>query len=160
MAAPPTLPGEDELAGLLQALAVRYYPGAAIRFRVEWSRRMSRSAGLCYYRRKVIRLSWRYHAVFPAEIENTLRHELIHAAGILGHGPRFVAEARRLGCDVHAHPLPGRPWRYVYACPACDQQVRTRRRVDYSCGKCSRRWDARYRLVLKADLRSAGGELP
>lgn len=143
------LPDNHELTAALVGLAAEFFPGQRVAFRVEWSRRMSRSAGLCYYRRGVIRLSWKYHRVFPQEILNTLKHELIHAAGVLGHGRRFVSEARRLGCDVKARPMPGRPFKWVYACPACGQEVKTRKRVDYSCGKCSRKWDPRYRLVLR-----------
>jgi predicted SprT family Zn-dependent metalloprotease len=152
-------PTEEALGAMFDALARVWYPGRRIPFRVEWSRRMSRSAGMCYPRTRVIRLSWRYHVEYPAEVESTLKHELIHAAGIRGHGADFLAEARRLGCDVRAMPMPGRPFRWVYACPACGAEVRTRRKVDYSCGRCSPRWNPRYRLTLKRELpRRAGHE--
>jgi hypothetical protein len=146
---PPELPSESQLNEIFQALVREYFPGRRVPFRVEWSRRMSRSAGLCYFRRHVVRLSWKYHAALPAEIPNTLKHELIHATGVLGHGGRFRQEAHRLGCDVHAQPMPRRPYKWVYACPACGVEVKTRRKVDLSCGKCSRRWDPRYRLVMR-----------
>lgn len=146
--------GESEINEIFRHLAQEFYPDRKLGFRVEWSRRMTRSAGLCYYRRKVVRLSAKYHAAFPGEIANTLKHELIHAAGILGHGRRFREEAARLCCDVHAHPMPRRPFRYLYACPACGGEVRTRKRVDYSCGRCAKRWDPRFRLVLKRELQA------
>ena len=154
-AMPASLPPNTDLTAAFEALAREFYPGHRLAFRVEWSRRMNRSAGLCYYRRKVVRLSWKYHAAFPQEISNTLKHELIHAAGVLGHGRRFRAEARRLGCDVHAKPMPRRPFRYVYACPSCANEVRTRKRVDFSCGRCSRKWDPRFRLILKGEIPAA-----
>lgn len=145
------LPTTPQLNETFQALVREFFPGQRVPFRVEWSPRMSRSAGLCYYRRKVIRLSSKYHAALPQEIPNTLKHELIHATGVLGHGWKFRAEARRLGCDVHAQPMPRRPYKWVYACPACGVEVKTRRRIDLSCGKCSRRWDPKYRLVLRGN---------
>jgi len=156
----PEALAQADLNAIFRDLAREFYPDVRVPFRVEWSRRMSRSAGLCYYRRKVIRISWTYHRALPAEIHNTLKHELIHAAGVLGHGPVFRREARRLGCDVHAQPMPRRPFRYVYACPACGIEVKTRKRVDYSCGKCSRRWDPRYRLYLKCGIVAQTSGLP
>lgn len=153
------LPADHELELAFRGLVAEYYPGKKVDFRVEWSDRMSRSAGLCYYRKGVIRLSLRYHRVFPQEILNTLKHELIHAAGVLGHGRKFLSEARRLGCDVKARPMPGRPYKWVYACPACGLEVKTRRRVDYSCGRCSRRWNPRFRLVLKGPAARAVANL-
>ncbi|MEK7469183.1 MAG: SprT-like domain-containing protein [Planctomycetota bacterium] len=147
-----SLPEEHELDLALKALLAQYFPDVRVSYRVQWSRRMRRSAGLCYYKRGVIRLSWQYHAAFPQEILNTLKHELIHAAGVLGHGRKFREEAKRLGCDVKARPMPGRPYKWLYACPACGIEVKTRKRVTLSCGKCARRWDPRYALVLRRAL--------
>jgi predicted SprT family Zn-dependent metalloprotease len=147
-----TLPSETELSAAFESLGRRFFPGRSFAFLVQWSRRMTRSAGLCYHRLRVVRLSWRYHEVFPGEVENTLKHELIHASGIAGHGDEFRREAARLGCGLHARPLPRRPLRWLYACPVCGEEVRTRRRVDFSCGRCSKRWDPRYRLVLRGEL--------
>lgn len=142
------LPAEKDLNTTFQSLATAYFPDRRVAYRVQWSDRMSRSAGLCYYRKGLVRLSCRYHAAFPQEIENTLKHELIHAVGILGHGRKFREQAERLGCDVTAKPMPGRPYKWVYACPSCGMEVKTRKRVSLSCGRCSRRWDPRYELVL------------
>ena len=147
------LPGDLELNRIFRDLAETFYPSRRIDYRVEWSGRMSRSAGLCYYKARVIRLSTTYHAAWPSEIANTLRHELIHASGIRRHDGDFRGEAARLGCDIHARAMPRRPFRYVYACLTCGRQVKTRRRVDLSCGGCSKRWDPRFRLQLIGDLK-------
>lgn len=46
------------------------------------------------------------------------------------------------------HPPKQRPLRYLYACPACGMTVRRRRQGNWSCGRCSRKYDPRFRLQL------------
>lgn len=141
------------LAERFEALRREYFPEARLQFRVAWSNRM-RIAGMCYPGLKVIRLSRSYHAHFPGEIDLTLRHELIHAAGIAGHGKAFRREAARLGCPVHGRTYPGlhRPHRYEYVCPNGHVHRARRRLGNCSCGRCSRRFDPRYRLQLVRDF--------
>src|SRR5690554_6941556 len=62
---------------------------------IEWSHRMTSSAGRCYPQRRLIRLSTHYHARFPAEVDETLLHEMIHLL-VPNHGPDFYAWMRRI----------------------------------------------------------------
>lgn len=113
---------------------------------IEWTRRATASAGLCYPAGKIIRLSWQYHARFPEEIGATLLHEMIHLI-VPGHGPafyRWMERVRRLGGEVHryakARPMPKRA-RWVYTCTTCGQTVRYARRLpragrDHRCRRC------------------------
>lgn len=91
--------------------------------RVEWSTaRMTACAGVCVYEPGggvVVRLSAPLLALRPpADLLNTLLHEMIHAearvrlwsaadAGRDGHGPRFRAKAAAINAD--ARPDPVRP---------------------------------------------------
>ena len=45
-------------------------------------------------------------------------------------------------------PRERRPLRYIYGCPACGRRVARRLRGTWSCGRCARGYDPRFRLVL------------
>lgn len=113
---------------------------------IEWTRRASASAGLCYPGKKLIRLSWQYHSRFPEEIGPTLLHEMIHLI-VPGHGKEFhrwLERVRRLGGEVHRYarerPLPKKV-RWVYTCRCCRREVAYARRLPrkgrgYFCRRC------------------------
>jgi predicted SprT family Zn-dependent metalloprotease len=148
---PPPDPGAlfDELNALLF--------GGELSAEVEWSNRLTASAGTCDPVRRRIRLSTRYHERRPEALRITLAHEMLHLV-VPDHGPRF----RKLG-RVIAQKL-GTTWedfryaerwadlsryRYVYSCPGCGFELASRKRRRVSCGRCGpQRFDERFRLVL------------
>jgi Protein of unknown function DUF45 len=61
----------------------------------------------CFYRRKKILISWRYHHARPGELPLTVLHELVHIRHPRdGHGQRFQAELHRArqACRVTRRP--------------------------------------------------------
>ena len=107
-------------------------------------------AGLCNYSRKRISVS-RYLAARydDDEIHQILLHEIAHAlAGPgAGHGPKWKAIARDLGYDgkrTHDGAIADELAPWVGRCPAGHEYFRYRTPTrPLSCGKCSRRFDAR-----------------
>lgn len=102
--------------------------------RVEWSNRLTASAGICYPRVRVIRLSTHYHKKYPDEIESTLLHEMIHLI-VPGHGPEFyrwLERIRAAGGRVERYSkeraLP-KPARWRYTCVRCGQAALRIRRL-------------------------------
>ena len=95
--------------------------------------RAKRRAGICRHAQKVIGLSAPITRLHPeAEVRDTILHEIAHAlAGPkAGHGPAWVATARRIGCSAErcvpedAPTVPG-AWRGV--CPQGHTADRHRR---------------------------------
>ena len=129
----------------------QYFDGELPRVAIEYSTRMT-SAGSYDRTRRMIRIGRKYHDLFPDEIEDTLKHEMIHQRH-WRHDAAFKAEAARIGASIRAngHPSLRRPPRYIYACPACRTEYpRQKRLVMASCGRCSsrHRYDARFKLKL------------
>ncbi len=147
---PSGLPCHDELAALYAAYRERYFQRASPRSArgadgvlekyhippvqevcIEWSARLTSSAGICYPRRRVIRLSTHYHERFPSEVGPTLLHEMIHLV-VPGHGADFHRWLQRisdLGGTVHRYSRErAAPPRWEYVCPRCRRRYpRTRR---------------------------------
>ena len=162
---------EDALNRHWEDLARRFPEGALPKHRVGFSRRVTTSWALIYYRRRLVQLSpyvflldehelstgnhWR-------ELDATLRHEMAHAVlyqqGLQGHPPEFQGLLATLGvrangaCDVG----PVNPtFRYVYGCPACGNAWHRRTRLvgDWSCVHCSEgRFDPRFQMHLVEEL--------
>lgn len=150
------LPTVDELYALFVRYNWMYFGGRLPRPRIEYSNRMT-TAGAYYPRQRLIKIGRKYHELFPDEVADTLKHEMIHQIH-LKHDARFKAEAARVGASVKArsHPALRRPPKYVYACPGCGMEYpRQKRLVMASCGKCSPggRYDDRFKLGL-ADSRA------
>ncbi|MBU1587854.1 MAG: SprT-like domain-containing protein [Actinobacteria bacterium] len=110
-------------------------------------------AGLCNYTDKRISVSKYLAARYEDdEIHQVLLHEVAHAiAGTrAGHGPKWRAIAKDLGYEgkrLHdgAVATEFAPW--VGTCPAGHVHYRYRQPTrPLACGKCSRRFDARYRI--------------
>ncbi|HUR68490.1 MAG TPA: SprT-like domain-containing protein [Candidatus Thermoplasmatota archaeon] len=137
--------------------------------RVEFSRRITESWALIYYRRHLVRLSPYLFLLEPAalrhgshwrELDATLRHEAAHAfayhhRGDTGHSTFFHAALERLGvlangsCDLGPENA---AYRYVYACPGCEGMWHRRAPLkgNWSCGACAPgRFDPTFRLVLR-----------
>jgi predicted SprT family Zn-dependent metalloprotease len=114
---------------------------------LEWSGRLTASAGVCYRKPKnsVIRLSTHYHKDFPEEIENTLLHEMIHLK-VKGHGPEFKKEINRiisLGGKVKRFSkrrATKKRINWIYKCKKCSKQYERNRKITtlkrYRCGIC------------------------
>ena len=151
------LPSVDELYRLFDRYNWMYFDGRLPRVKIEYSNRML-SAGAYYVREKLIKIGRKYHQVFPQDIVDTLKHEMIHIIHFR-HDAAFKKEAKRIGASVKAqyHPSLRKPARYVYECPGCRMEYPRQKRVRMaSCGKCSYRgrFDPRFKLRLKSSERS------
>lgn len=156
MTARPELPlTEGELLQLYDRLRREYFttpqggcplpPPDAVR--IEWSHRITASAGLCYPAKKLIRLSTHYHARFPDDVEATLLHEMIHLI-VPGHGPdfyRWMARIRARGGRVYRYSkeraLPLSHAKWLYTCRNCGRSYGYTRRlahggVRHYCRRC------------------------
>jgi predicted SprT family Zn-dependent metalloprotease len=111
----------------------------------------------------------------PRAVEIVVAEELIHMRDRLDGDRRRHAKhgydriARRVAALTGATldevrscllPVRSRPFRFVYACPACDVRVERRVRGAWSCGRCSPRYDPRYALVLVHDAAGGPGTRP
>lgn len=102
----------------------------------------------------------------PRALEVVVAEELIHYRDALdgdrrrhakhGYDRIAVRVAALTGASLDEvrsalKPARRRPYRYVYACPACDRRVHRRIRGTWSCGRCSPRFDRRFVLRLLTD---------
>lgn len=100
---------------------------------IEWSKRMTRSAGSCEQRinrltQKVvevkIKLGVAYHEEHPSEVMDTLVHEMIHVNNPNdGHGASFQADCRRInesfGMSLKTRADKGVTPPVIYKCKDC-----------------------------------------
>ncbi|MCC5911946.1 MAG: SprT family zinc-dependent metalloprotease [Clostridiaceae bacterium] len=135
----------EKLYALYEEFNTKYYNGKLpSNVTIEWSNRLTRSAGMCYPSKKIIRLSTHYHKKFPEEIGSTLLHEMIHLI-ILDHGPTFKKEIQRIeamGGTVsryakEAAKLKSPSWKWV--CTKCKTSYTRYRRgaKNYKCRVCN-----------------------
>jgi len=159
------LPDDQALNRLYERLNQRRWAGQLPKIPVRWSRRMHAIAGK-YWRAKQgweIVLSLPYHERFPQEVENILKHEMIHVwlhqRGIwkrgVAHGREFQREAERVGAPLYCQSYEGmhRPYQYEWECPTCRRRSRSRIRRVWACAPCCRkynqgRYSARFKLRL------------
>lgn len=145
------LPSEPELYRLFHQYNLTYFQGRLPEVTIEFSNRM-RSAGSYQPDGKLIKIGRKYHEIFPEDIHDTLKHEMIHILN-LRHDAAFRAEALRIGATLKArsHPSLRRPPRYVYICPNCHAEYRRQKRLCMaSCGTCSPngKYNQKYKLKL------------
>jgi hypothetical protein len=101
-------------------------------WRLEFDR-AKRRAGICRHGERVIGLSAPITRLHPeTEVRDTLLHEIAHAlAGPrAGHGPVWVATARRIGCSAERcvpEDAPAVPGSWVGVCPRGHSVDRHRR---------------------------------
>ncbi len=154
---PPELPDIAELYRMFDIYNGQYFDSKLPRVKITWSKRML-VAGAYYPGKREIRLSVKYHTVFPEEVYDTLKHEMIHIIH-LRHDAAFKRVAKRIGASIRAteHPSLRKPPRYVYICPHCLTEYPRQKRLRMaSCGRCSKNgFDARYKLLLKKRFRQA-----
>ncbi len=109
---PHPLPPVEDLQALYEHYRRAYFDGQlppVTEVSIEWSSRLTASAGLCKPRQRVIRLSTHYHRKHPDEVGMTLLHEMIHLL-VPGHGPAFrqwMAEIGRRGGRVARYARAG-----------------------------------------------------
>jgi predicted SprT family Zn-dependent metalloprotease len=145
------LPEISELYRLFDEYNWFYFNGKLPRVRIEYSTRMS-SAGSYTPSLKLIRIGRKYHEIFPEDLTDTLKHEMIHLIH-LNHDKEFKAEALRIGTSIKAkaHPALQKPPRFVYECPACLREYPRQKRLRMSsCGNCApKSYDGRFKLRLR-----------
>lgn len=144
------LPSVEELYRLFDIYNWTYFRGKLPRVAIQYSNRMM-SAGSYIPDKKLIKIGRKYHEIYPDEITDTLKHEMIHIKHFK-HDAFFKAEADRIGTSMRAksHPLLRKSPRYVYICPNCKRQFPRQRRFRMaSCGHCSTGWDFDPRFKLK-----------
>lgn len=133
------LPNQGELQALFAALRAAHFPQGLPEAWVEWSTRMSRSAGLCYPDRRLIRLSLGYFRDHPQDLEPVLLHEMIHLLH-RHHDRAFKREAARVGALLRARAGGSSdrltPWRWLARCPICGQTIPYRSRRRFYCASC------------------------
>lgn len=146
-----SLPSIAELYRIYDELNWLYWGGKLPSVTIKYSKRML-SAGSYTPSSKLIKLGQKYHELFPHELADTLKHEMIHILHYY-HDAKFKAEAERVGTSVKAtyHPSLRRPPKFVYECPNCRREYPRHKRMRmHSCGSCSgRRFEIRYKLRLK-----------
>ena len=153
---PAELPPVEELRRLFRHYNWLYFKGKLPETRIEYSNRMT-SAGSYSPRLKLIKISRKYHEIFPEEVADTLKHEMLHIVNP-HHDAAFKAEAARVGASVKArsHPSLRKPPRYVYVCPNCGLEYPRQKKLrQSSCGRCSKggHYDERFKLRLKTPSR-------
>ncbi len=152
-------PSDADLFAWTDALARRHF-GVPFDGRTRWARRLHYRAGDYHPASGVLRLSLPYYRRYGrGEADAILLHELCHW-WLFRQGrphreddPRFQSLLHRHGAPRRARALerPAPVW-HLYACPHCGRRYRYRRRVDYACGACCRRYaagryDPRFRLA-------------
>lgn len=144
----PSLPEVAELYRWFDEFNWLYFGGKLPKVGIAYSGRMT-SAGSYTPSQKLIRLGRRYHEIYPEELQDTLKHEMIHILHP-NHNAAFKREAERLGASLRAksHPSLRRPPRYLYICPGCGHEYPRQKRLRMaSCGRCSKgKFDSRFKL--------------
>ena len=148
---PTALPDERELLRRFSVFNWMYFQGRLPLPRITYSRRMM-AAGSYSPTDRIIKIGRKYHELFPEDINDTLKHEMIHMLH-LRHDAAFKREAGRIGASLRARPHPAlqKPPRYVYVCPGCGRRYPRQKRLRMaSCGVCSPggKYDERFKLKL------------
>ena len=155
------LPSTETLEHLFNRFNFLYFDGKLSHPVIEYSNRMT-CAGSYTPVKNLIKISRKYHNIFPDEIEDTLKHEMIHMIHF-NHNAAFKAEAKRIGSSLKAktHPSLQKQPKYLYVCPGCGLDYPRQKKVRMSsCGSCSRRgrFDPEFKLKLSKSF-TAGREI-
>ncbi len=159
-----TLPTEPDLQLIFARLNYEFFNGEVPDCRIRYNERFSNSAGRINYseRPMTIELSPKHFRAYPAALDETLLHEMIHAWCFahfreMGHGARFKKKLRECGLDSIYHelgnvrPLRESSRRYILRCEQCAFEVLRKRKPvkPASCPRCNkRRFDPRYPLSI------------
>ncbi len=145
------LPSEAQLYLLFDKLNNTFFNGSLPWVKIIYSTRML-NAGSFSPGTKGIKIGVKYHKIFPSDLEDTLKHEMIHIID-RSHGKLFKSIAKRIGASLRAksHPDLIKPAKYIYACPICGIIYNRRKRMrKASCGTCSKggKYDPDCKLML------------
>jgi len=168
----PPIAGPPNLDEVFTDLNDRFFEGR-LNARLEWSNRLTSSAGSCRPDERLIRVSRLYWRRHPESLPVTIAHEMIHLV-TPNHGPEFrgmgMPIATALGVDWNEFRYATRwadlsRYRYLYACPKCGLELPSKKRRTASCGRCNPSgYDERYRLKLRESRANPGpvlrGERP
>jgi hypothetical protein len=153
---PPSvgLPPLPLIYEMYQKINQRFFESRLPIVRISYSQKML-IAGSYTPALKEIRLGIRYHKIFPDDIEDTLKHEMIHILNP-SHNGNFKAMAKKIGASLKAksHPDLQQVAKYIYICPVCARKYPRRKRLRMvSCGVCSknRKFDQSCKLILLQD---------
>ncbi len=144
------LPPLEELYQLFDKFNILYFDNKLPQVKIEYSTRMT-NAGSYTPALKLIKISKKYHEIFPNDIEDTLKHEMIHIIYFY-HNADFKKEAARIGASLKAksHPSLRRKPKYMYFCPNCKKEYPRQKRLRMaSCGICSDKGKFDFRFKLK-----------
>lgn len=153
------LPAVASLYQLFDRFNFLYFKGMLPPPKIEYSNRLT-CAGSYNLDLRIIKISRKYHRLFPEEIEDTLKHEMIHLLHYK-HNAAFKTEAKRIGASLMAktHPSLRRQPKYLYTCPACGLEYPRQKRLHMSsCGDCSenKKYDEHFKLKLLKSFKSSG----
>jgi len=147
-----------------QELNLFYFENKLPTCQLELSTRLTRTAGKIWPKSRLMRLSLPYHQHYGSqELRNTILHEMIHLWLFeqklpSGHTNRFRQKSEEVGLGerINALPIPPRPYKYIYACPTCCYEIRTRRKINSSCGRCDKIYNPRHKFKLVRHLEGEG----
>ena len=133
----------EQIRARLEELVQEHFPEENLdweKIKIEISNRLRTTAGKVIYwpdGSKTLRLSKRYHDRFGwgRELDETLKHELVHLLGVRGHGFRFQKIARRIGAERYCKAPNDRPTEIIYECRACGFTFSSVNYEDF-CPKC------------------------
>ena len=145
------LPPLSDLYRMYDEYNRKYFGGRLPATKISYSGRML-IAGSYTPSRSEIKIGRKYHEIFPEEIADTLKHEMIHVINPR-HDGKFKALAFRIGASLKAksHPALRGNYKYLYVCPACGKEYPRRKRLRMAyCGICTtgRQFDDKYKLKL------------
>jgi predicted SprT family Zn-dependent metalloprotease len=135
---------QTDLKQAYHDLNVKYFDGKLPEksVKIEWSNRMTTTAGKIRYRDNYIRLSTYYLAQNSQEFWDVLLHEMLHIRAH-GHGTAFKAEMYRvnkMGAHVTIHTQNEVVPKWMYKCTKCGYEWGVTRRYPtsrvYVCSKC------------------------
>lgn len=136
---------------LAKDLIMQYVP----HYRFGWMNE-KRTNGRCEYRTRTIRLSRHLTPLrTDAAVRQTIMHEIAHALTQgSGHGREWKNQMRAFGlspnrCSQDAPDISSiAKYKVVCATHGITGHMHRKPRVARSCGKCSRKYDARYLLSV------------
>ncbi len=135
----PDLPDVAELQLLFAQYNFIHFDGEIPAFRIAYNARFSNVAGRITYKPPLIELSPKHLRGKPADLRDTLLHEMIHAwlharGENPGHTPAFKRKMRELGLSSIYHdlgsaaPLNPSTKRYLLRCEKCGMELLRRRK--------------------------------
>ncbi len=134
-----SLPPLAQLYRMYDAFNEECFNGRLPAVKISYSNRML-IAGSFMPSTREIKIGRKYHTIFPDDLADTLKHEMIHVI-YPNHDRGFKALAAKLGVSLKAkaHPDLRGSYKYLYVCPVCGREYPRRKRLRMaSCGVCSK----------------------